>query len=90
MAYPKKASYLYPKGRNQAAMKSKPLIVILAALALSGCEEKHKAIRNELLLIQRTTNDTTQADYIRESAVIFEKFSERRIIFLKAIGFWHR
>ena len=54
-------------------MKSKPLIVILVALALSGCEEKHKAIRNELLLIQRTTNDTTQPDYIRESAVTFEK-----------------
>ena len=36
-------------------------------------EEKHKAIRNELLLIQRTTNDPTQPDYIRESAVIFEK-----------------
>ena len=54
-------------------MKSKPLIVILVALALSGCEGKHKAIRNELLLIQRTTNDTTQPEYIRESAVTFEK-----------------
>jgi hypothetical protein len=36
-------------------------------------EERHKAIRNELLFIQRTTNDTTQPDYIRESAVTFEK-----------------
>ena len=48
-------------------MKSKLLIIILAALALSSCEQKHKAIRNELLLIQRTTNDPTQPDYIRES-----------------------
>jgi hypothetical protein len=29
-------------------MKSKPLIVILAALALSGCEKKHTENRNEL------------------------------------------
>lgn len=36
-------------------------------------EEKHKAIRTELLLIQRTTNDKTQPDYIRESAVTFER-----------------
>lgn len=36
-------------------------------------EEKHKAIRNELILIQRTTNDKTQPDYIRESAVTFER-----------------
>ena len=54
-------------------MKSKPLIVILAALALSDCEEKHKEIRNELRLIERTTKDPTQPDYIRESAVVFEK-----------------
>ena len=71
-------------------MKSKPLIVILVALALSGCEEKHKAIRNELLLIQRTTKEQHNQTISVKVLSSLRKFSEKRMIFLKMIGFWHR
>ena len=51
-------------------MKSK-LFILLVALGLSACEQKNAAIQDELRLIEKTSKDTSQTKYIRESAGTF-------------------
>lgn len=54
-------------------MKSKLLIIILSALALSDCEKKNAENPSKFPIIEKTAKDATQPDYIRESANIFEQ-----------------
>lgn len=61
-------------------MKSKPLIVILSALALSGCEKKSAVIPSKFLIAAKTVKDATHPEYIREGAVTFEGIlSEKKV-----------
>jgi hypothetical protein len=49
-------------------MKSKLFFTLLITLLLSGCDQKNAVIRDELRLIEKTSKDANQFDFVRESA----------------------
>ncbi len=49
------------------------MILLLTAFALSDCEKKSTEISSKFPIIEKTAKDSTQPDYIRESAKIFEE-----------------
>jgi hypothetical protein len=54
-------------------MKTKLLFTLPVTLFLYGCDQKTSAIRPELRLIDQTVKDTSQKEFVRESAEVFAK-----------------
>lgn len=52
-------------------MKPKLIFGMFVALVLSACERKTAAIQTELTLIEKTAQDTSQTEYVRESSKTF-------------------
>jgi len=50
------------------------IVILLSVLVLTDCDKKGAVVSSKFPIIDRTAKDTTQPDYIRESANIFEGF----------------
>ncbi len=49
-------------------MKTKLLFTLLITLSLGGCDRQNAVVPPELQLIQKTSKDANQFDFVRESA----------------------
>ncbi len=69
---------------------SKLQIVILTALVLNACDSKTASIQSELKTIEKTAQDPTQTQYVRESASIFSDIlSEKKGVLNSKLGRAH-